>query len=510
MDVNNSISPGPIPKRKRGRPPKKVPIDTQTMTTAPNISISSGISMDPPNFESFQSTFDVGLSPITPKNLEAGHTNKYYLDQKKQEHAKKSLKVSITNIPSSPPTVSSSPESAVGSDGLGIYLNSANTPTTGQLHWPGANSHCYETINSSPHVNPSLIFYNNSSSPVSSLQSSSPRISPNTPHHTFSHIIHSSPLYNGYYTSPVVINDDDNATGGNTIGSLLPQPQQKESWKHQTTGFNEEKLDRTEVDPQLVVRPLLPFARTCSLPTERPSWQHLNGNGSILKETQENSISRKTILERRTSTNSISNKLKLKLRKGKEVSVIPPPRSNGAMSAPVPANSCLIERDEPSNNFKFKVSLSIDNNGQAVIQHQRSLLPYTGEGVKTLFDRSIDYLNDSARRMSLESLFPELSPRQEYIEESNIGSSYSSAISLPLELDSDIDTDYENSVNTDTECETHDSRENTFNANFNSSIRYSDEHTDARFALRRALEQRTALGSRSASVPDFGFYPISV
>lgn len=482
MSINSS--PPQTPKRKRGRRPKKPPIDTQTMMTAPK-TIASGLSIEP-TFGSFQSTFNANLSPVAHTNPKSQKS--FRAPQNSQQTQLKPAAATapppappatmFMNIPSSPPVAPHNPSmpfSSPLSGGLGIFMNPA-----GQQ--PGEwtiDASCFLTqtwqqreldmsqaqmINGSPHVNPSLIF----SSPMNStFSSSSPRVcssssassggiahSPNTPH-TFSHIIHSSPMYHGYYSSPVVTREDD---------------------KEKSVDFS----------PQLTVKPLLPQTTVSSQPVPAQS------------EPQQNSINRKTILERRTSTNSIGLSSKLQLRRVKETAApiaaannFVPPR-NGAMSAPVTANPYNRLDDTNHHPLKFRVSLSIDNNGQAVIQHREPLTSYS-ESAKTLFDRSVDYLNDSARRMSLESLFPELSPRQDFDDSPNVATYFMSNVSLPLELDSDVDTDYE---------EEDDQPRQTYDSLYQGL-------DDARLALRRALEQRTAFGSRSASVPEFGYYPAS-
>lgn len=180
--------------------------------------------------------------------------------------------------------------------------------------------------------------------------------------------------------------------------------------------------------------------------------------------------------------------------------------SNGPLSAPISSSSSSVDMRR-SYSLKRRVSLNIAD-GRAVIdvddendendledlyapQMERMNTEPTNNLASntrrhTIYDKSIDYINDNARRMSLESLFPELTPPPSSAPSQPQSCSSpppSTASSVAHASSSNDPTDLTNYENTEN------NEENILSApvEFHFDSDEENEKDDARDALKKAL-----------------------
>ncbi|KAA8897040.1 hypothetical protein TRICI_006802 [Trichomonascus ciferrii] len=187
----------------------------------------------------------------------------------------------------------------------------------------------------------------------------------------------------------------------------------------------------------------------------------------------------------------------------------------GPLSAPAP-----IRSSSSSSSLKRRVSLNISDGGRAAVVEDfgpevdiprskstkcfRTSVPMTRnytdpvrKHANTIYDRSIDYWNDSARRMSLESLFPELSPQLQQQTHRNEHSPSSCS-----ETNSTATSDSEETAISASDfniLSLKDNDQDDDDDDDDDNDPKKDETTDARFALKRVLERNSSTKSFDSS-----------
>lgn len=330
-------------------------------------------------------------------------------------------------------------------------------------------------INFSSSVNPSMLFYTglnsgpmdnlpDMSSSSSTTSSSSPIMGPKTPK-TFSSIIHSSPsIYSPVeFTRPNYNNKKENK---------LSSPLSFAERLQQNNNNNSNPLSKRRNVENLKISQL-------------NTHKNNNTNGLGLDIGP---LSAPAPIRSSSSSSSMKRRVSLNISTGGRAAVVEETSEHDQAGPEVE-----IPRSKSAKCFKSSVPMTRNYTDSTITNTNNFIKKHSN----TIYDRSVDYLNDSARRMSLESLFPELSPQmqqQRQLQQHNrtVNPCYSMA---EFTMGSSSES---------TSTSTSDSEDNNSVELFSHLTNYDEDDdeeeeeeddgnsSDARFALKKALERNNS------------------
>ncbi|CAN6597480.1 hypothetical protein TRVA0_001S04346 [Trichomonascus vanleenenianus] len=480
---NTTLSP---PKRKRGRPPKKTPIDTQMMTTTPHVSVGSSMP-ERLSQAAYSFQFDSNeSSPVSPRKKAPIRPRRTVSASASIASQPPQPSQQLPSSPLHPVTPQRQPQMLHHPQTTPLHSAAASTPlyAVPMTAIPTASSdlglfHDGLGIDLADRsVNPHMLFdsmtttttaadvlqpafdpqaYYLSGGDLSNIQfMSSPGPMP-AERTAFSEIVQSSPLYPGYCSvSPV-----------NNNYAFDERPRAIAS---------EDTENINPLDTSAMAKPPKTLAPAAKVTETRPLEDR-----SI--ESLANQSTHRAISERRNAS-SLSLK-PVSFRRNTTI-------FTGPLTAPV-------EMVKSRSFIKRRVSLNVSDHGRAVVEQQEDEVAepmcrkysridpattmqrgHTSSGYlqrrHTIYDQSIDYINDDARRTSLESLFPELSPVQPASASMCSSSTASLTWSSNPNSDSEESIEWNHSTIEDSDVEEVEPEDD------------KDDH-DARLALKKALER---------------------